>query len=163
MAQAVRRDRLGNVAEPVRFLADQLHRILGNVPSLYVAREEPIAGSCHAPPLAQVNEEFRRERDVAIFLSLTLIDANDHSFAINVRGLQRDSLGNAQPCGVADGQNRSMLHTAYAVEELEDFLWAQNDRKLLRRLRCGDDLIKGPLPFERDLVQESQGGHSDEN
>jgi hypothetical protein len=106
------------VAEPVRFPADLLHRILGNVPSLYVTWEEPIGGSCHAPPLAQVDEEFRREHDVAIFLSFTLIDADDHPFAIDISGLQTDSLGNAQPGGIADRQNCSILgdHSKAAID-----------------------------------------------
>ena len=52
-------------------------------------------------------------------------------------GFKETGLGNAQPGGVADGQNRSMLQAAYAAEELEDFLWAQDDRQLLRPFGAG--------------------------
>jgi hypothetical protein len=65
-----------------------------------------------------VDEEFRREHDVAIFLSFTLIDADDHPFAIDISGLQTDSLGNAQPGGIADRQNCSILgdHSKAAID-----------------------------------------------
>ena len=37
----------------------------------------------HAPPLAQDPQQSRREHDVAMFLSLALLNANDHPL-INV-------------------------------------------------------------------------------
>ena len=69
----------------------------GDVLARNVAREEPIGGSCHSPPVAQGFQQFRREHDVAILLALALLDTNDHAFAIDIGGLQADSLGDAQP------------------------------------------------------------------
>ena len=53
VAQGMRCDRLGNAGNSVRLLADRSTASCGNVPSRYVAREEPIGGSCHPPPVAQ--------------------------------------------------------------------------------------------------------------
>src|SRR5580700_603628 len=53
VTQAMRLERLGNVAESMRLLASLLHSILGDVLPRSVAREQPMAGSCHSPPLAQ--------------------------------------------------------------------------------------------------------------
>jgi hypothetical protein len=99
-------------------LASLLHSILGDVLPQYVAREQPMQGPYEPPPLAHGDEELRREHDVAILLSLPLIDANDHPFTIDIRELQTDSLGDTQPRGVARRQNRSMFPAAYAVEAL---------------------------------------------
>lgn len=55
VAQAMGRERLGKVAEPMRLLASLLYRILGDVLPRSVAREQPMERSCHSPPLAQGN------------------------------------------------------------------------------------------------------------
>src|SRR5437867_2106732 len=56
-----------------------------------------------------------------------------------------------------------MFGAADALEKVENFLRAQNDGQLLGFLGCRDDLIEGPLPFERDLVEKSQGGDGNED
>src|SRR5260370_36643644 len=100
------REGLGNVAEPMRLLASLLHSILGDVLPRYVAREQPMQGPYEPPPLAQGDEELRREHDVATLLSVPLIDANDHPFTIDIRELQTASLGDPRPHCVARRRNR---------------------------------------------------------
>jgi hypothetical protein len=49
------------------------------------------------------------------------------------------------------------------VEKLNDFLWAKNDRKLLRFLRSWNDLFESPVLLERDFVKEAKRSNGDEN
>src|SRR5271167_3058672 len=51
-----------------------------------------------------------------------------------------------------------MLDAAEAAEKPPDFVEAENDRQLRRRLRGRDDLGERPLLLEGDPVEEAQGG-----
>ena len=83
--QRMRRNGFGNAATSLRLLAHQFHRLpLLYVPARDVAREKPLWGLLHAPPVAQDFQEPGRQHDVAILLALTLIDANHHSRAVNI-------------------------------------------------------------------------------
>ena len=56
-----------------------------------------------------------------------------------------------------------MLRAAHSTEKLQDFLWAQDNGQSLRLFGCRDHVVKRPLPFERDLVEESESGNGDKN
>lgn len=56
-----------------------------------------------------------------------------------------------------------MLGNRDTVEKLNDFLWAKNDRKLLRFLRSWNDLFESPVLLERDFVKEAKRSNGDEN
>ena len=74
VSQRMRSNRFGNVAESVRPLASLLNRVLADVLPGFIAREQPVLGPFHAPPLTQGREQLRREHHIAIFLSLALLD-----------------------------------------------------------------------------------------
>ena len=54
-------------------------------------------------------------------LALAQFDADDHPLAVDVRRFQVDGLGDAQTCGIAGGQNRSLFRVADTAEKLQDF------------------------------------------
>jgi hypothetical protein len=72
----------------------------------------------HAPPIAQDSQQPRREHDVAIFLSLALLTANDHPLTVNVADEQADDFGDTESGGIASGQDRAMFDRRHAVEKL---------------------------------------------
>ena len=49
-----------------------------------------------------------------------------------------------------------MLGAFDAAEKLQDLLWAQNYRQFLRLLGSRNDVVKLPVPFQRDLVEKAQ-------
>ena len=61
-----------------------LHRIPSDGVAGDIAGEEPRFGFCHSPPLPQDFQQLGRKHYVAIFLPLALIDADDHTLAIDV-------------------------------------------------------------------------------
>ena len=113
--------------------------------------------------MAKDFQQLGGEHDVPVFLSLALLDANDHALAVDVGGLQADDLGDAQSRGVAGRQNRPMFGAAHAAQKVEDLLRAQDYRQFLRLLRRRDDVLEVPLLLEGDLVEEPQGGDGDED
>jgi hypothetical protein len=67
------------MATLMRLLARLLYGEPGDVAVDSITREEPPFGLVHSPPVAQDLEELWGEHDIAIFLSLTLLDTDDHS------------------------------------------------------------------------------------
>ena len=80
-----------------------------DVPAGNAARKQPLNGPGCPPPVAQDIQELGGEHHVAVFLAFTLLDANEHSLAVNMIRLQRNRLRDAQPGRVTGGQDRSML------------------------------------------------------
>jgi len=113
-------DRLGEAAPALRLLARLLDGVRGDGPADSPAREEPGPGPGHAPPGPQELQEPWGEHDVAILLPLALLDAEDHALTVDVGRLQPDGLGDAEPRGVAHGQNRAVLQARHGLEELPD-------------------------------------------
>src|SRR6516225_10748243 len=72
-----------------------------------------------------------------------------------------DDVGGAQL--FASRQDHAVLDTGHAVEELNDFLGAENNREFLRLLRSWNDRCERPVPFEGDFVQETKCRNSGEN
>jgi hypothetical protein len=48
---------------------------------------------------------------------------------------------------------------ANRVEELKDFLRAENDREMLRLLGNGDDVSQVPIPVKAHFVNEAKSRH----
>jgi hypothetical protein len=132
-----------------------LHGILADVLARDVTRKEPLLGPFHSPPVTQDFQQLRRQHHVAILLTLALIDANHHPRAVNVPYGEANRFRDAQARRVARGQDRAMLGAADAVEELEDFFRAQDNGQCLRFLGRRDDVFKGPVLLQGDLVEKS--------
>src|SRR5215472_18102896 len=52
-----------------------------------------------------------------------------------------------------------MLSAPDAVQKVKNLLGAQDDWQFLRLLGSGNHLVQRPIPFESDLVQETEGRH----
>jgi hypothetical protein len=100
-------------------LADRLLRPL--------TREEPCGRSGRAPPCAEQLEELGREHHVAILLALALLNANDHTTAVDIRRSEAEHLRDAQARGVAGRQNRAMLESGDTLQKLEYFVRTEHD------------------------------------
>jgi len=100
---------------------------------------------------------------ITYLLSLPLLDTDHHALAVDIGGLQVDRLGDAQPGGVAGGQDRAMLGAADALEKMKNLLWAENNGEFLWLLGGWDDRIEGPVFFQGDLIEKAQGRNSDKD
>ena len=94
----------------------------------YVTHKEPPLRP-HGPVIAaQCFEQFGRKHNVPILLPFALLHAHDHSLAVDITGLEADGFGDAQAGGVTGSQDGTMLGTADAFQEVENFLRAQDYR-----------------------------------
>src|SRR5436190_16485973 len=81
-----------NAADVMRFLTGLLDSVPGDVLARDITRKQPVDGPLRTPPVAQGFQQFRREHNVSVFLTLPLLDANNHALAVNVRWLQTGRL-----------------------------------------------------------------------
>jgi len=163
VAQRMGCDGFPNLRNQTSFPALQLNRQLTDVLARKLAREEPIFRILDEPPGTQDLKQFRRQHRVAIFLPFALLDPDDHAFAVDGGRGEGDGLRDAQPGGIARGQDDAMLSALDAVQKVKDFLGAQDDWQFLRLLGSGNHLVQRPIPFEGDLVQETEGRHRHNN
>jgi hypothetical protein len=103
--------------------------------------------------MAQHVEELRREDDIAIPLAFPLLDADDHPTTVDVGGSEVDGFRDAEAGGRAGRHDGPVLGGRDAVEHPGDFLGAEHDRKPLRLLRRGDQVLERPRLPEGDLVE----------
>jgi hypothetical protein len=61
----------------------------------------------------------------------------------------------AQAGGIARGQDGVMFDVEYAAEKPLHFIWAEDDRQLLRLFGKREDLFRRPVPFERHTVEKT--------
>lgn len=91
-------------------------------------------GSHGAPIVRQHLQQPGRQHDVAVFLSLALLDAQHHALAIDSLRLQAGRLGNTQAGGIACRQDRLVFEALDAAKEVPHLLRAENDGQCLWRL-----------------------------
>jgi len=97
------------------------------------------------------------------FLPFALFDSDNHSFAIDIGDFQADSLRDAQPGRVADGQNRAMLDIPHTAQKLQNFFGTGDNWKLLGFLWSWNDFRQPPIPMQRDSVKETKSSYRDED
>jgi hypothetical protein len=83
--------------------------------------------------------------------------------AVNVRRLQADGFRDPKARRIARGQNRAVFDVFDAVQKLQYFFWAHNHRQCLGLLGRWNDVFDGPVFAERNLVEEAQSSHGDED
>ncbi len=161
--KGMRCDRFGDIAPLMRPLASLLYGESADVAADSITREEPPFGLVHSPPGAQDFEEFWGEHDIAIFLSLPLLNSDEHSLTVDISDLQADRLRDAQSGGVAGRQDRAMLDAPHTGQKLPNFFLSQDNRQLLRFFGCWNYFFQVPIPTERDFVKETKSRHGDDN
>ena len=67
--------------------------------------EQPGLGTLATPVLAQLLQQPRRERDVAVLVALALVDAQQHPLGIDVAHAHPSDLARPQPRGVGRHQH----------------------------------------------------------
>ena len=115
-----------------------------------------MAGPDCFPVLAENSQEPGGEHDVPVLVSLGLADADDHALAINVVDAKVTDLREPQPGGVGGHQDGPVLEVSNSLEELDQFIKAQNDRQLFLLLGA-DNGLDDPIPAQGDAVEELQG------
>jgi len=118
--------------------------------------EEPDAGRRRRPVRAQILEEARGERHVAIFGALAGLDADRHAVGVDVRHPERNRLAHAQPCAIDGGEQQPMTWMRGRGEQSPHLFPAQNLRQFLRLLREGDVEV-GARMTERHVIEEPEG------
>src|SRR5205809_8148082 len=98
------RDGLGNATTSPRFLTGPFYGFAVDVTARNIAGTQPRLGLHRSPPVPQAFQQLGGEHDVAVFLPLALLHADDHALAIDIDGLQANGFGDAQASRVASGQ-----------------------------------------------------------
>jgi len=115
------------------------------------------------PPGTQDLQQFGRQHRVAILLSFTLLNTQDHALAVNGGWSECDGLRDAQACGIAGGQDSAMFPSPDAAQKLNDFLGAENNGQFFRHLGNRDEIGKGPVFLQSDSVEEVQRCDGDDD
>ncbi len=163
MSQRMGRDRFANATKAMGPLASFRYGVPADMPVRNVAGKEPVRGPFHAPPIAQDLQQSWGEHDVAIFLSLTLLDPQHHPRTINGRDCELNCFRDAQAGGVATAQNRAMLIAGDATEKLKDFVRTEHYGEGLGLFRSGDDVVETPIFLERHFVKETKRRYGDQD
>jgi hypothetical protein len=93
--QGVQRHALVDLGHLRRRMAGAIELARGDRLHAIAAWKQPALRPRRPPPGAQQFEQARREHDVAILAALALLDADDHSPAVDIADLERDDLGGA--------------------------------------------------------------------
>ena len=144
------------------FFADRFNGVFRNRSARVAAWKEPVLGMHGFPIAAQDLQQLGRQHHVAILLAFALHDADDHPLAIYGCGLQSNGLRDSQPSGVTDGQNDAMFDELHAAKKMQNLFGAEDKGQLLRLLGKRENLLEGPWPLQRKLVEEAKRCNSDE-
>ena len=123
-------------------------------PAEMPAGEQPRSGAFATPVLAQVFEQPRRERDVAVLVALALLDAQTHPCRVDIRDLQSAEFACPEPRGVGRHQHGSMLGVGGDRKQAHQFVGAQDLGQSGRRLGAGHIEVRVGQT-ECDAVQEA--------
>ena len=145
----------------MRLVARPLYAVGADVAANSITGKEPYLGSFHSPPVAQDLQQLRGKHNITIHPPFALFDPDDHALTIDISDLEADSLGNTQSGSVAEGQNRAMLDIPHTSQELQDFFGAQDNRQLLGRLCCWNNVIQAPILTKGDFVEKTKRRYGD--
>ena len=155
--QRMRRHRLGEVRHPMCLAAGGIHGACRYRFSSNGAEKHPCPGGSHGAPIVRQHlQQPGRQHDVAVFLSLALLDAQHHALAIDSLRLQAGRFGNTQAGGIACRQDRLVFEALDAAKEVQYLLRAENDGQCLWRFWARNDLVEIPIEAERDAVEKSK-------
>jgi len=71
-------------------------------------------GPFKSPPLTENFQQLGGEHHVAILLALSLLNANHHPSTVNVANLESNDFRDPQPCGIATGQDGTVVVSSHA-------------------------------------------------
>jgi hypothetical protein len=121
-----------------------------------VTGKQPLFGVGMLPIVAELDRQFGRQHDIAIFVAFALINPDQHVLAVNRSRLEADGLGDLQTGRVTDGQNHAMLQVVHGAQVARHFVLAQYDRKLFCLAAGGDVVLDNPVTLGRDGVEKNR-------
>jgi len=96
--------------------------------------------------------------DVAVLAPFALLDADHHALAVDVGGAQMHRLAHPHAGTAHRAEDDVMREGRSGLQKPQDLLWTENDGQVSFFFR-GRDQLNGPIPLQRDLVEEAQGAH----
>lgn len=139
----------------MRFRVGSSHRTPGDWLGGTMPGESTLR-SPHLPVIPQGTQQLGRQHHIAVLLAFALLDANDHSLAVDARGLQLNRFRGTQAGGMASGQDGVVFDVEDATEEPLNFLRTEDDRQPLGLLGKWQNLFRRPVPIERHSVEKAQ-------
>jgi hypothetical protein len=92
--------------------------------SIPLSREKPVRRFIGSPVLSEELEEILGEGHIPIFLTLSLINSDDHPLAVNVSHSKTSHFRNSESSGITGGKNGLMLDVPDALEQFAHLLSA---------------------------------------
>ena len=152
--QAVGGDPLGEAGSDDDRVQDTLDRARRDVAAQDGAWEEKGAlGTYRFPVRPKRDEQAPAQHHIAVLRALAPANVDEHALTVDVRGMQRAGLGDAQPGAVRGHQDRAVFDGVDLPEQMLDFPAGQDVGQRLGPLRpwnAGDYL----RPAERRGVEE---------
>jgi hypothetical protein len=106
--------------------------------SILGAREEQARGTGLAPPLAEQLEGDRRQRDIAVLVSLALTDVNKHAGRVDIGDGQTAHLTETEAGRVEDGENHAVAQRLECGKDGHGLAGGENDGIVLLAAAVGD-------------------------
>jgi len=98
---------------------------------------------------------MRREHRVAILVALASLHTEHHTFAVDIRHLQRDDFRNAQAGTIGDAERSLVFDAGRRLQQARDFFGAEDDRQFAR-LVDERQMPNQVRPFECHLEKEPE-------
>jgi hypothetical protein len=132
-----------------------IHGVISAVPG--IAGKQPDRLFAQTSPVSpQFLEQDRAEHDVAVLVTLAVLNVHDHASAIDVADLQARELGAAHAGAVKGHQNGAIERSRRSIDELCDFFLTENGGQAIALLGIRS-VGNAPGPLERLDVEEAQG------
>ena len=106
---------------------------------------------------AQFPEQDGAEHDVAVLVTLAVLNVHHHTSAIDVADLQARELGAAHAGAVEGHQNGAIKGSRCGIDELGYFFLTENGGQAIAPFSGIGSVGNAPGPLERLDVEEAQG------
>ena len=116
--------------------------------------EQPGLETLATPVFAQLLQQPRRERNVAVLGALALVDTQRHAFGIDIAHAHPPDLARPQPRGIGRHQHRAMLGVRRDGEQPHQLVVVEDLGQGRRRLGAGQVEVR-IRHTESDAVQEA--------
>ena len=155
VSQRVRRHLFSEVGPRAGLSADRLHAADKQWFGRVCPREKPFRRTMNAPVVTQHLKRPRREHDVAVLEHLSLLDADDHSLAVDVGDLEMTEFGNAQARGVDEGKHDTVFEVVHAFEKTRHLARAEHHGQALGLAGVRDG-VAPPGAVQHAKVEKAQ-------
>jgi hypothetical protein len=126
-----------------------------------VLGEQPDPGPPRLPVVAQHDEQLRRQLHHPVLVPLAESDVNQHPGTVDVAGLERQRLGDAQPRGIQRHQQCLVLGVVVDHIKQPPQLIPREHRRQPPGGPGARQLLKPLIPSQRYLIEELQAAARD--